>query len=273
MDIVVDGKRAYAATGGRAFDASKPVVVFIHGAGQDHTNWQLPARWCAWHGHAVLAVDLPGHGRTQGPPLATVLELAGWIGRLLAAVGANSAALVGHSLGGAIALEAAAALGERIGRLVLIGTAPALPVNEQLLRAAREQPQEAHRLITTWALGANAKRGGNAVPGVWLSNASMALLARNAPGVLAADFEACNSWTSGREATRRVRCPSLIIMGANDVMTPPRAGRQLAELIAGAETVTIADSGHTLMAEAPDAVLDALIGFFAPLRTASATQA
>jgi pimeloyl-ACP methyl ester carboxylesterase len=268
MDIIVDGKRVYAATGGHTFDAGKPVVLFIHGAGQDHTNWQLPARWCAWHGHAVLAVDLPGHGRTQGPPLAGVSDLAGWIGRLLAAVDAESAALVGHSLGAAIALEAAAALGDRIGRLLLIGAAPALPVNEQLLRAAREQPHEAHRLITTWALGADAKRGGNAVPGLWLSNASMALLARNAPGVLAADFEACNTWTSGPDAARRVRCPTLIIIGANDVMTPPRAGRQLAELIAGAETVTVADSGHTLMAEAPDAVLDALIGFFAPRRAA-----
>jgi pimeloyl-ACP methyl ester carboxylesterase len=269
MEIDVDGKRVYAATGGRAFDAGKPAVLFIHGAGQDHTNWQLPARWCAWHGHAVLAVDLPGHGRTQGPPLATVPDQAAWIGRLLRLVGVEKAALVGHSMGGAIALEAAAALGERIiSRLVLIGTAPALPVNEQLLRAAREQPHEAHRLITTWALGADAKRGGNAVPGLWLTNASMALLARNAPGVLAADFEACNRWTSGREAARRVRCPTLIIMGGNDVMTPPRAGRQLADLIDGAETVTIAGAGHTLMAEAPDAVLDALIGFFAPARAA-----
>lgn len=268
MEIDVDGRRAYAATGGRAFDAGKPVVLFIHGAGQDHTNWQLPARWCAWHGYAALALDLPGHGRTQGPPLATVPELAGWIDRVLRVLGVEKAALVGHSMGGAIALEVAAALGERVHRLVLIGAAPALPVNAQLLRAAREQPHEAHRLITTWALGAEARRGGNAVPGVWLTNASMALLARNAPGVLAADFEACNRWTSGPEAARRVRCPTLIIMGGSDGMTPPRAGRQLADLIAGAETLTITGAGHTLMAEAPDAVLDALIGFFAPARAA-----
>ena len=137
MDIIVDGRRAYAATGGRPFDPAKPAVIFIHGAGQDHTNWQLPARWFAWHGHAVLAVDLPGHGRSDGPPLATVPEMAAWIGRLLAAVGAETAALVGHSLGGAIALEAAAALGGRVRRLALLATAPALPVNEQLLRAAR----------------------------------------------------------------------------------------------------------------------------------------
>jgi pimeloyl-ACP methyl ester carboxylesterase len=268
MDLVVDGRRAYAATGGRRFDAKIPVTVFIHGAGQDHTNWQLPARWCAWHGQAVLAVDLPGHGRSEGPPLATVPEAAAWIGRLLAAAGAEEATLVGHSLGGAIALEAAALLADRVRRLVLLGAAAALPVNAELLRAARQSPAEAHRLITAWALGADAKRGGNAVPGLWLSNASLALLARNGPGVLAADFEACNRWTSGPAAAARVRCQTLIIIGANDVMTPPRAGRQLAQLIAGAETVTIANCGHTLMAEAPDAVLDALIAFFAPRRAA-----
>jgi pimeloyl-ACP methyl ester carboxylesterase len=270
MDLVVDGRRAYAATGGRPFDAQKPVTVFIHGAGQDHTNWQLPARWCAWHGQAVLAVDLPGHGRSEGPALATVPELAAWIGRLLTAAGADHATLVGHSLGGAIALEAAAGLADRARGLIVLGAAAALPVNAELLRAARDTPAVAHRLITAWALGADAKRGGNAVPGLWLSNASLALLARNRPGVLAADFEACNRWTSGMQAAARVRCPTLIVIGANDVMTPPRAGHQLAQAIAGAKTVTIANCGHTLMAEAPDAVLDALIAFFAPRRAASA---
>jgi pimeloyl-ACP methyl ester carboxylesterase len=265
MQIAVDGRRVYAATGGRPFDAAKPVVVFIHGTGQDHTNWQLPARWFAWHGHAVLAVDLPGHGRSDGPALASVPEMAAWIGRLLTAVGAEAAALVGHSLGGAIALEAAAAPGSRVRHLALLGAAPALPVNAALLEAARERPLEAHRLIISWALGAEAKLGGNAVPGLWLTNASLALLARNGPGVLATDFVACNAWQSGLEAARCVRCPTLIIIGAKDLMTPPRAGRQLAQHIAGARSVTLANCGHMLMAEAPDAVLDALIEFFAPV--------
>jgi pimeloyl-ACP methyl ester carboxylesterase len=265
MQIAVDGRRVYAATGGRPFDAAKPVVVFIHGTGQDHTNWQLPARWFAWHGHAVLAVDLPGHGRSDGPAFASVPEMAAWIGRLLTAVGAEAAALVGHSLGAAIALEAAAAAGSRVRRLALLGAAPALPVNAALLEAARERPLEAHRLIISWALGAEAKLGGNAVPGLWLANASLALLARNGPGVLATDVVACNAWQSGGEAARCVRCPTLIIIGAKDQMTPPRAGRQLAQHIAGARSVTLANCGHMLMAEAPDAVLDALIEFFAPV--------
>ena len=83
MDLKVDGRKVYAATGGRPFDPALPAVLLLHGAGMDHTVWQLPARWLAWHGHSVLAVDLPGHGRSEGPALASVPELAQWLGRAL----------------------------------------------------------------------------------------------------------------------------------------------------------------------------------------------
>src|ERR1700752_1336507 len=117
MQLKVDGRQVYAATGGRTFDAAKPAMVFLHGAGMDHTVWQLPARSFAWHGHSVLAPDLPGHGRSEGPALASVAEMAVWVAKLLDAAGVREAALVGHSMGAAIALEAAAAMGERITRV------------------------------------------------------------------------------------------------------------------------------------------------------------
>ena len=262
MELQVDGHKVYAATGGRAFDASKPAIIFIHGAGQDHSNWQLPARWFAWHGHSALAVDLPGHGRSDGPVLPTITDMAQWIGRLMDAAGLKRAGLVGHSMGGGIALEAAAASPDRITRIALLGTSMAMPVNEALLDAARDEPETAHRMITAWAHGPRAMVGGNPAPGLWMSGGTMALLGRNRPGTLYAAFDACNRWTSGREAAARVRCPALVMIGANDSMTPPKIGRQLAEAIAGSRTVTIPNCGHMLMAEAPDAVLDALIDFF-----------
>jgi pimeloyl-ACP methyl ester carboxylesterase len=263
MQLTVDGHKVYAATGGRRFDARQPTVIFIHGAGQAHTNWQLPARWFAWHGFNALAIDLPGHNRSEGAVLASVPEMAAWVGRLMDAAGVEQASLVGHSMGGAIAVEAAAALGPRISRIALIGTALATPVNDALLGAARDAPEQAYRMITTWALGPSARVGGHPVPGLWMTGGSMALLARNRPGVLYADFNACNQWTSGPRAAERVRCPALVLIGANDQMTPPKIGRQLAERIAGSRTVLIPDTGHMMMAEAPDAVLDALIAFFA----------
>src|SRR5262245_4257535 len=109
MQLMVGASKLYAATGGRPFDARRPAILFLHGAGQDHTTWQLPARYFAWHGRAALAPDLPAHGRSEGPALESVAHMGRWVGELLDAAGLGEAALVGHSLGAAVALEAAAA--------------------------------------------------------------------------------------------------------------------------------------------------------------------
>jgi pimeloyl-ACP methyl ester carboxylesterase len=264
MQLEVDGRRVYAATGGRGFDPAKPALLFVHGAGMDHTVWQLPARWFAWHGHSVLAADLPGHGRSEGPALDSVRELALWLGRVMDAAGVDRAAIVGHSLGGAVALEAAAALQERVARIALLGTAAAIPVSAALLGAAREVPERAYRMMTAWSHGHAAKMGGHPVPGLWMTGGSLALFARNAPGVLHADLAACAAWTSGPAAAARVRCPALVIVAAHDIMIAPRNSEALARQIAGSRTVTLPDCGHMLVAEQPDATLDALIDFFAP---------
>ena len=272
MELTVNGHMVYAATGGRPFKREAPVVVFLHGAGCDHTNWQLQSRWFAWHGHSVLAVDLPGHGRSQGPALASLEEMVGWVGALLKAAGVERAALVGHSLGGAIAVEAAAALGASITRIALIGTAAAIPVSDGLLSAARDTPERAYQMMTTWAHGTDAKIGGNPVPGLWMTGGTMAVFARNGAGVLHTDLAACANWQTGPRAAKAVRCPALVVIADNDVMTPARKGRELASLIEGSRTVTIPRCGHMLMAEAPDAVLDALIGFFASAATTSPSK-
>lgn len=268
MQFTVDGRKVYAATGGRPFDAAKPAVVFLHGAGCDHTVWQLPARWFAWHGFSAFAVDLPGHGRSDGPPLQTVPALGQWVRRLLDAAGVEAVTLIGHSMGGAIALEAAAALGPRVVRVALLGTATSIPVHKDLLAAAREQPERAYAMMTAWAHGADAKLGGNPVPGLWMTGGTLALFARNERGVLHTDLGACAAWTSGPEAAGKVRCPALVVIAASDIMTPPKAGQALVGLIAGSRSVTIPDCGHMLLAEAPDAVLDALIDFCALAKAA-----
>jgi pimeloyl-ACP methyl ester carboxylesterase len=268
MQLTVDGRKVYAATGGRPFDRALPATLFLHGAGCDHTVWQLPARWFAWHGASVLAVDLPGHGRSEGPPLHAIADLAGWVARLLDAAGVETATLIGHSMGGAIALEAAAALGTRIERLALLGTAVSIPVHKDLLAAAREEPARAYAMMTTWAHGLDAKLGGHPVPGLWMTGGTRALFARNAPGVLHTDLAACAAWSTGPDAATRVRCPALVAIAADDIMTPPKGGRELARLIPGSHTITLADCGHMLVAERPDAVLDALIDFCAPAKAA-----
>src|SRR3954453_8729617 len=108
MQLSVNGIETFVATGGRDFDASRPTIVLLHGAGFDRTTWALHSRWFAHHGFGVLAPDLPGHGRSSGDPLRSIAEMADWTAALLTAAGAARARLVGHSMGSLIALETAA---------------------------------------------------------------------------------------------------------------------------------------------------------------------
>jgi pimeloyl-ACP methyl ester carboxylesterase len=108
MELQLRGRRAYAATGGRGFDRDLPTIAFLHGAGMDHTVWALQTRWFAHHGRNVVAFDLPGHGRSEGPSLGSLPEMAAWLLEALAALGADRARLVGHSMGALVALAAAA---------------------------------------------------------------------------------------------------------------------------------------------------------------------
>ena len=259
MELAVNGQTVFCATGGRAFDAGRRCIVFIHGAGMDHTCWSLPARWFAWHGWSVLVPDLPGHGRSVGTPLTTIADMAQWIGHLLDAARVGKAALVGHSMGGAIALEVAAAVPERISAIALLGTSASIPVSPALLTTAQDKPDAAYAMMTAWAHGAAARIGGNPAPGIWMTGAARAVFARNAPGVLHNDLAACAAWTSGTDAARAVTCPALVMMGAGDVMTPVKRGSELAGLIRSSTTVVVDGCGHMIMSEAPDACLDALI--------------
>ncbi|MFM9939567.1 MAG: alpha/beta fold hydrolase [Hyphomicrobiaceae bacterium] len=259
MKLSVLGHDVYAATGGQTFDASKPTIVFIHGAGLDHTCWGLQSRWFAWHGWSVLAIDLPSHGRSGGAPLASIPAMCDWVLALLKAAGVAKAALAGHSMGAVIALETAAKAPECVTHLALLGIAAAMPVHPNLLAAARETPAKAYDMMTGWCFANAAKIGGNTAPGLSMTGGARALFDRNAPGVLAADLAACSAWTSGLDSARKITLPTLLVLGAQDVMTPARKGQELAAAIDGAKAVVLPASGHMMMQEAPDATLDALI--------------
>ncbi len=255
-----DGKAVFAATGGRPFDAALPGVIFVHGAGLDHTIWALQTRYFAHRGRAVVALDLPGHGRSEGPVLGSIDELAAWLGRFIAVAGLGEVSLAGHSMGALTALECAASLGNRLRALALLGVAPAMPVHPDLLAAAAANDPLAFELITSWGHGRTGHRGGNRAPGLWLLGGGRRLLQRSQPGVLSCDLAACNAYEEARglEVAAKVACPSLVLLGIQDRMTPARAGRELAAAIPGATLTVIPDSGHMMMLEKPDETLDAL---------------
>ena len=259
MELAVDGRRVFAATGGGAFDPNLPVVVFVHGAGMDHTVWALQTRWFAWHGHAVLAVDLPGHGRSEGPAIVDIESLGGWMLRLLEQADASSATLVGHSMGALACLAAGAEGGDRVAALALLGVGARMPVHPDLLAAARVDDPVAWDLIVDWGFGQPARFGVNRAPGLWMQGGGRSLLSRAPPSALGIDLAACDAYGSAAEAAARLDCPVLFVVGEGDRMTPPSAAAALAAKVGKARTATIEGAGHMMMVEKPDETLDALI--------------
>ncbi len=261
MNLTVDGRKVFAYTAAHDIDPAKPSIVFVHGAGLDHSWFGLQSRYFGYHGRNVLAVDLPGHGRSEGPPLDSVERIADWVVALLDAAGIERASVVGHSLGALAALECAARHPGRVERIALLGVAFPMKVSDAFLEAARNNEQTAYDMDTIWGHAPRVPLGGNPNPGMWMYGDSLARLARLAPGVLYTSLKACNDYAAGLESAAKVKCPALILVGKRDMMTPPKSADALAKAIDGSVTARIAWSGHSMMAEAPDAVLDALIDF------------
>jgi pimeloyl-ACP methyl ester carboxylesterase len=261
MEIEFEGARVFAATGGKPFDANLPVLVFVHGAAMDHSVFVLQSRYFRHRGYGVLAVDLPGHGRSGGKPLATMEDCGAWLLRYLTALGVDKAAIAGHSMGSLIALEAAAQGGARISHLMLLGTAEAMPVHPDLMAAAEANDHLAYELVTSWGHGRRAHFGGHASPGLWMLGGAVRLLERAGPGVMANDMAACAAYKNGLAAAAKVTCPTLLLLGSIDAMTPPKAAQSLANALPNAEQVVLPNVGHMMTIEAPDATTDALRAF------------
>ncbi len=261
MRFDVNSSPCYAYTGTRPLEVGKPAIVFIHGAAHDHSVWSLQSRYFAHHGFNVLAVDLPGHGRSGGAALASVAAIADWIPLALDAMGIAQAALVGHSLGSLAALACASRHPARVSRVVVLGPAVPMQVSDELLAAAKADDHAAFEMINGWSFSAAKQLGGNAIPGMWMTGGNMRLMERTRPGVLHTDLVACSAYADGLADAAVVRCPVLAILGARDLMTPVKGAQALLAALADKRVVTVPGTGHALMAEQPDAVLDSLRAF------------
>ena len=259
--IEIDGRGVGWGSGGVEWRQDRPTLLLIHGAGSDHSVWALQARSLAQAGWNVLAPDLPGHGQSKDMQgLESIAGYAAWVGRLLDALDCDRVAVAGHSMGACIALELAAARPDSIAALAVVGAGDSLPVNPSLLADCLERPLRAHAFIAAFGHGRASRFGGAEAPGIWMLGTALALLSRCEPAVLHRDFAACNDWR-GAEVAVRVACPTLVLSGAGDRMTPPRAGKALAARIDGARFEIIENSGHMMMSEAPNEVSAALRRF------------
>ncbi len=264
MKFLVQQQPVYVYTGGKPFDPSKPGVVFIHGAANDHSVWTLQARYFAHHGWNAMAVDLPGHGKSFGDAKKSIADYAAWLVNFLDNGAIASAALVGHSMGSLIALECAARYGPRVSQIALIGTSAPMPVSDVLLDAAQNRPADAFDMLNIWGHAPQLKWGRNPTPGTSSMMAYKRLLEQSRPGVLAADLSACHAFLPDDKLFADIKIPSLVVAGTRDMMTPAKTAQALAARIAGCRVVMLEDAGHAMMQEMPGKTLDALRGFLKP---------
>lgn len=260
MQLSVNGIETFVATGGRDFDRSQPTLVLLHGAGFDHTAWAFHSRWFAHHGYGVLAPDLPAHGRSSGAPLRTIAEMADWTAALLEAIEVANTTLVGHSMGSLVALEIAARHPQKVSALGLIGTAAAMTVGPDLLKAAEANDRAAIDMVSIWGLGFRAELGGSLAPGLWMHSGAQRVLEQCRPGVLFSDLSACNDYRDALAAAATIKVPTTIVLGERDMMTPARTGISLAAVLPNSRVVVLPGAGHMMMMEKPDELLAALRG-------------
>ena len=258
MKIDVQGELTYCYTNGRDIDGDKDTIVFVHGAGMDHTVWTLFCRHFARHGRNVIAIDLPGHGRSGGEARCSIEEMADWIIALLDALQVDQAAITGHSLGSLVTLDCAARHPRRVRAIALVGSTAPMPVSDAILEAAANDDHAAFDMLTQWGYSKRHLYGGNSNPGMWMVGSTLRLFERSRPGVLHADMSACNSYQSGLERAASIKCPVLVVLGSEDRLTPVRGTRALLDALPSPRVEILTAAGHTLMSEAPNALLDAL---------------
>jgi pimeloyl-ACP methyl ester carboxylesterase len=247
MKIDLAGDTAYVYTGTPTLPATGNTVIFIHGAQNDHTVWGLQSRYLAHHGYRVLAVDLPGHGRSTGPALSTIDEIANWVIQIMDATDTQTASIVGHSMGSLAALATAGLAPDRVNALALVGSACPMRVSDVLLDAAANDEDKAIEMIANWSYSGVNHQPGSPGPGFSVYMGGVRLMQHQAKGVLLND-----------------KCPVLLVSGAQDMMTPPKAIKPLLTHLEASEScpavsqIVLQPCGHSIMSEQPDALLSAL---------------
>jgi pimeloyl-ACP methyl ester carboxylesterase len=219
--------------------AEKKTLVFIHGSGGDHTIW---LHQCTRLKNAfnIAALDLPGHGLSEGRGEQDVAVYVEWVRKILEALTIEKPVLIGHSLGAAISLNYALTYGDRLAGIVPVGGGAAMPVNPVILDSLKIDPATVIAIAAKIAVAkSNRDR---------LSEILMKSMSGVNPDILYGDFLACDKHDVTATVSR-IRVPALMICGDEDKMTPPELSRYLKDHIPGAQWALIKNAGHFVMLE------------------------
>jgi pimeloyl-ACP methyl ester carboxylesterase len=235
-----------------ADDLSRPPVILIHGAGGHHLFWSAQLR--RMPNQRIFAIDLPGHGKSEGIGFHTIDDYTWEIIAFIKALRLNAAVLAGHSMGGAIALNAAIRFPRHVLGLCLIGCGPRLRVAPAILQGVSDPStfEAAIRMIMDNSFSPHTDPG--------LKEAAAQRLSETRPSVLYGDFQACDAYNVS-DLLSKIEIPTFILSGAYDKMVPLKSSEFLRDNIAGARMEVLSDAGHMLIQEQPVQTADKLSGF------------
>ena len=233
----------FVSTGGMEIDVKKPTILLMHGSGLSHVVWSLHEQFYASQGFNVLAIDLPGHGNSDGPTLKSIQEISNWVKKLMQEININKIILVGHSQGSLVGIDFGSRYPDLIDKLVLVAGSYSMPVNQDLIDLAEAGDEKAILLMMKWGYeGSKAFIGGNPVKKIINST-------REIREILAVDLNACNNYKDGKESLKKINCPTLCIFGDLDKMVPLEVGNKMAEMIKNSEKKLINNCGHMIIFE------------------------
>tara|TARA_B100001540_G_scaffold93708_1_gene84513 strand:- start:445 stop:1200 length:756 start_codon:yes stop_codon:yes gene_type:complete len=233
----------FASTGGTEIDPKKQTILLMHGSGLSHIVWSLHEQFYVSQGFNVLAVDLPGHGNSDGPALKSIQEISDWVKLLMESVKIKKIIIVGHSQGSLVGIDFASRYPNLVSSLVLVAGSYKLPVNQDLIDLAEAGDDKAILLMMKWGYeGSRAFIGGNPVKKIINST-------REIREILAVDLNACNNYKDGKDSLEKINCPTLCIFGDLDKMVPLEVGNKMSTMIKNSEKKVINDCGHMIIFE------------------------
>ena len=243
MIFQIDKQDVFVSDAGQGIDKNKETIVFLHGSGLSHIAWSLTEQYFSNKGYNVLAIDLPGHGNSEGPCLDSIEKISDWLEKVFEKLNLNNLIIISHSQGCLEALEYSLKYKDRLKKLVFVGGSYRMPVNEDLIDLASNGDSDAVKLMMKWGYEGSKKFiGGNPVERIIQSP-------RDISEILAVDLIACNNYQNGSNAAKAINCPTMFILGELDKMANLESGKKFANLVKNSTTHIIKGSGHMIMIE------------------------
>ena len=243
MIFKIENKDVHASDAGQGIDSQKDTIVFLHGSGLSHIVWSLTEQFFSNKNFNVLSVDLPGHGNSDGPCLDSIEKITEWLEKVFIKLNLKNLILVGHSQGCLEVLEYASKYKDRIKKLVFVGGSNKMPVHPDLIELSQNGDTDAVKLMMKWGYEGSKKFiGGNPVEKIIQSP-------RDISEILAVDLNACNNYSNGTEAAKKINFSTLLIFGELDKMVNLEIGKKFSGLIKNSTTHVIKGCGHMIMIE------------------------